>query len=347
MTIKVVHAIASDLFAGVEAHVRALACAQADAGLKVSVLGGKPERMRPELERHDVHFSPAATTGGLTRALPTAIRNRPEILHAHMTGAEFASVCATALRPGATSPRLVTTRHFAAPRGNSTFRRALLGPVMNRRIAAQIAASKYIADHIDGPSTVVHAGVPFHELVPAEQRGRSVIVVSRLQPEKHVDLALAAFAASRLRDLGWRLQIVGGGSEKPALRARADALQILTDTTFHGHVSDVNSLMSDAAILFAPNPVEPFGLAVLEAMASGLPVVAAGSGGHLETVGIVDDAALFDPGDVERAASLLRLLALDASRRDAYGRLLHQAQRTRFTLERQAIETEAVYRSVL
>ncbi len=82
-------------------------------------------------------------------------------------------------------------------------------------------------------------------------------------------------------------------------------------------------------------------------MAAGAPVVAAGSGGHLETVGSVPGAALFDSNDPQSAARLLRGLATDEPRRDAYGSELQLAQRERFTLERQMSETADLYRMVL
>ena len=81
-------------------------------------------------------------------------------------------------------------------------------------------------------------------------------------------------------------------------------------------------------------------------MAAGVPVVAAGGGGHLETVGSVHGALLFPPGDVHIAGTLLAQLADDDTARASYGQHLRNAQRTRFTLEAQERATDAVYRSL-
>jgi glycosyltransferase involved in cell wall biosynthesis len=105
--------------------------------------------------------------------------------------------------------------------------------------------------------------------------------------------------------------------------------------------------MAAAGIFLAPRPTEALGLSVLEAMSAALPVVAAAAGGHLETVGTVRGAALFPPGDTRRLAGHLRRLADDAESRAASGRDLLDVQRARFTVESQAVATEAVYRSVL
>ena len=75
--------------------------------------------------------------------------------------------------------------------------------------------------------------------------------------------------------------------------------------------------------------------------------MAAGSGAHLETVGSVPGAALFGPDDSEEAARLLKDLAADVAQRDDYGRRLQVAQREQFTVDIQARNTDAAYRSFL
>jgi glycosyltransferase involved in cell wall biosynthesis len=105
--------------------------------------------------------------------------------------------------------------------------------------------------------------------------------------------------------------------------------------------------MSSAGILLAPRSDEAYGLSVVEAMAAGLPVVAAAAGGHLETMGRVAGAALFSPGDIDRAAALLRSLAQDIDARDTYGQALQARQQRDLTLTAQARATERVYETVL
>ena len=116
---------------------------------------------------------------------------------------------------------------------------------------------------------------------------------------------------------------------------------------FLGHRDDVEALMRSASVLLAPRPDEGYGLTVLEAMAAGLPVVAAAGGGHLETVGCLPGAALFPSSDVAGAALLLDRLADDADYRCTYGIALQELQRSRFTVSAQSTATEVVYRSVL
>ena len=340
---KIIHAIRSDNFAGVERHVLRLAIAQRLRGDDVAVIGGNVDRMNGLLTDADIEFIPATTTAEVMRALVQLRKWRPDVVNTHMAAAEAASVIA-GLTPG-TAP-IVATRHFAAHRGS----RPALRPILHlgaRRLAAQISVSNFVAEHIDGPSTVVHSGVPNADASLTDRRERRVLVAARLDREKHLEVALEAFARSTLAADGWSLEFAGSGDQLNTLQEHTESLGIDRSTTFLGRRSDISELMGKAALLLAPSAREPYGLAVLEAMASGLPVVASASGGHLETVGSASDAAMFPAGDVDAAARLLRELAADDTRRVAYGADLRAIQRERFTIEAQAEATDAVYRSVL
>jgi glycosyltransferase involved in cell wall biosynthesis len=258
-----------------------------------------------------------------------------------MTASEVAGVIAA----WGTTAAVVTTRHFADARGSTTLNR-WVGRRAAARIDAQVAVSEYAAHYVEGDSTVVHAGVQNRAAVDSASRQRVVLLAQRLEAEKRSDVALAAFSASRLGERGWRLVVAGGGSQRGPLERQADRLGLLPATTFLGHTADVGRLMASAAVLIAPRPDEAYGLSVVEAMAAGLPVVAAGGGGHLETVGTVQGSRLFPPGDTTAAGALLSDLAEDDKGRAAYGVALRSAQQERFTLAAQERATHAVYRSL-
>ena len=290
----------------------------------------------------EVTVRPGARIDIALRSL-TRLPFRPDVINVHMTAAEVALAIAPQLR---TVP-VVSTHHFAAARGSRPHTRAA-ARVAARRIAAQLAVSRFVAEHIDGASTVVLSGVrPERDRLPATTRDRTVLIAQRLEQEKCTDLGLRAFADSGLAEGGWRLQVAGDGSLRSELERLARTLGILPAIDLLGHRSDVHDLMRSASIFLAPRPDEAFGLSVVEAMARGLPVVAAGSGAHKETVGSVPGAALFPAADARAAAGLLNELAGDTQRRDAYGAALQDVQRRRFTVERQSRDTDAVYRSVL
>lgn len=345
---RILHAIRSDGYGGVESYVATLASTQLLAGHDVMIIGGDLERMSKEANLAPGKVIAARTASEVAREVRRAfITRKPDVVHAHMTAAEIGAAVSLLGR----STPLVVTRHFASRRGT---RRAvrLLAPLLARRISAQIAVSQYVADAVEGDSVIVRPGVPVADGAKAVAKGvpaprsRTVLVVQRLEAEKRGADALRIFAASRVQDQGWRLVFAGDGAQRGALERLAAELGV-TSVDFLGHRTDVPALLDDAGILLAPCDVETFGLAVVEAMAHRLPVVGAAAAGHLETVGTVENSALYAVDDLERAADLVRHLAEDEGAREAYGKRLERAQREHFTLDRQAEEIRRVYESVL
>lgn len=340
---RIVHAIRSDGFAGVERHVSRLAAGQAAAGADVTVIGGDPASMvaataPARLTLVAVEDTVLSVAAALARHARDA-----DVVHVHMTAAELAA--ALSALGGRRLPPVVTTRHFAAPRGSGP----LGGPVAwaaRRTVRAQIAISRYVAAHVDGVSHVVYPGVPLPGSVrPPADRSRTVLVVQRLEPEKCTDVALAAFVASGLAAEGFELVVAGAGSLRADLEEQARTAG-LTAVRFLGHVGDVDALMADAAVLVAPTPTEGLGLSVLESLSHGLPVVAAGAGGYAETLAGLAPDALFPPGDAAVAGAQLRRLALDDTARAAYAEAGLARVRERFTVEQQVQATDRVYREV-
>ena len=172
-------------------------------------------------------------------------------------------------------------------------------------------------------------------------------MAQRLQPEKRTDIGIRAFAASRLPDDGWTLEIAGAGPEREALEALAQSVGVAGSVRFLGYRSDVPALMDRARLLLAPCPVEGLGLTLLEAMAGGLPFVAAASAGHLDPLAGLDPRAGFPPGDIDEAARHLRSLAHDHAGRNALAIAARDRQQRDFSVRNQVSATDAVYRSVL
>lgn len=338
VAMRVAHVVVTKAFAGVERYVVNLANALAGRGIDVCVVGGSGDRMRSELdpvvsfwEGGDVLSSMAALSKG----------GRFDLVHAHMTKAELA--CSLALA-GRLTP-LVVTRHFAKKRGSSAAGK-LAARWIRRRVELQISISEFVAAHIDGDSVVVYPGVP-RLMLPDVERKPVVLVAQRLAAEKDTSTALRAFAASGLGSTGWKLNVAGEGPEEERLKEEAVALGIQASVDFLGNLREIDVRMAEASIFLATARAEPLGLSVLEAMRAATPVVASGSGGHLETVGRCGAAALFEPGDARRAASLLAELAANPDLRLEYGRELQAIQQERFSLESMVDRILALYEAAI
>ena len=181
-----------------------------------------------------------------------------------------------------------------------------------RRLAAQVGA--FVVPSAFALGRLRELGAPVGDravVLPSVQRsfadrsgaaeGRFALVAARLTPEKGVADAVAACGAARLR-----LVVAGDGPERGALEAAARG----HDVRFTGRIEPpaLAALRRDAALAIVPSRyAEILPLAALEAMAAGLPVVAADSGGLRE---IVPDAARYPAGDVA---------ALAMRAREAYG----------------------------
>ena len=342
VAMRILHAIRSEAFAGVESHVARLAAGQARAGHTVAVIGGEQAGMQRAMAGADVIHRPAGTVPDVVREIDRL--RGCDILHVHMTAAEAATLFAVR----SWSRPVVATRHFARRRGSSLLVR-MAAPLIARRIDAQIAISAFVAKAADGASTSVYPGLELdtEPLAAVVDRTPTVLVVQRLEAEKRTEDAIEIFARSGVADRGWRLVIAGDGAQRQTLERRAQQLGVSSTTEFLGHHRDVPALMRTAGVLIAPCDIEGLGLTVLEAMSVGLPVVAAAAGGHLETVGRVPGAALYPRRDLSAGASSLRGLVDDLERRGSYGAALWRTQQEHFTIESQVRGTDAVYRSVL
>ncbi len=333
--LSVVHLVVTDAFAGVERYLCQVSNELAGRGHRIVTVGGDRDRMHQELAP-DVTNIPAAGLTAAARALARV--GHVDVVHVHMTAAEGAAWLA---RPWQHSP-IVATRHFARDRGSSVVARGLAA-VTSRAIACDIAISQFVADSISGPSVVIPNGVPDRDqaaLVTAK-----VVMLQRLEAEKATDVGIRCWARSGLADQGWRLLLAGQGELRGSLVQLAQDLGVADSVEFLGYVADTDALLSGASVFLAPGHLDGFGLSVVEAMAHGVPVVAARAGGHLET--LADDGLLFPPGDTGAAAQALVRLQADLSLRRTVGSVLRQRQRDLFSLPRHVDRLEAVYRQVM
>ncbi|MYD10017.1 MAG: glycosyltransferase family 4 protein [Chloroflexi bacterium] len=181
------------------------------------------------------------------------------------------------------------------------------------------------------------------------QRQFTIGYIGRVVPEKGIDVLLRA--AARM-DGDWRMRVVGGGSARVETRALAQALIVDDRVDFVGqlpsaelpaeyHKIDVLVLPS----LTRPNWKEQFGRVLVEAMASGVPVIGSDSGAIPGVIGAA--GRLVPEGDVEafaRALAELRDRPRLRSELSEQGRARFLAH---FTHEQVAESTVAVYREIM
>ncbi len=193
---------------------------------------------------------------------------------------------------------------------------------------------------------VVHNGVDLSRFAERRTRpagdGMRIVHVGRLDPIKGQDLLLSAMPMVRDQVPGVTLVIVGDGPTRDHLADQARALGIEQIVTFAGATDDVRPFLGQADLFVLPSRSEGISLALLEAMATGLPVVATNVGGNREVIGEAC-GTLVAPGQPALLAtaivSLLRQPALAAAMGSAARRTVEQ----HFALENTVLRYGALY----
>jgi N-acetyl-alpha-D-glucosaminyl L-malate synthase BshA len=143
---------------------------------------------------------------------------------------------------------------------------------------------------------------PCHRSTLAPQGEKIVMHVSNFRPVKRVEDVVEIFARI-VKKVNARLVFVGDGPERPRAAVKAEELGVRPRVLFLGKHASVDELIACADLLLLPSSNESFGLAALEAMACGAPVVASDVGGLPEVVSSGESGYLFAPGNVDDMAA--------------------------------------------
>ena len=186
-----------------------------------------------------------------------------------------------------------------------------------QKAAAVIVMTHSIAQEIENlygvTSQIVRPGVPAPAQGPARRsvaHGEPVrlLSVSRLEANKRIDWILHALAEAPSRTDNLVLDVVGDGSQAPALKRLAQELGLGQKVLFHGRVSDERLKdIYDAGHLFLMPAVQGYGLPALEALVSGMPVILHRESGVAEILGGTPWAEVMDnaPGSLPLALNTM------------------------------------------
>jgi glycosyltransferase involved in cell wall biosynthesis len=187
-----------------------------------------------------------------------------------------------------------------------------LGEEMERALGPAAACAEWVPNMVDG----AFLSAP---LKGARQAGpfRFLNVAFLHEKKAHADL-LAAFAERLAGDASAELRVGGDGPERDRLHALAASLGIAEQVLWLGSLSReaVLAEMSSADAFVLPSRIETFGVVIIEALASGLPVVATRSGGP-ECIVEERDGLLVEPGDVDGLGTAMARLREHATDYDA------------------------------
>jgi glycosyltransferase involved in cell wall biosynthesis len=302
---------------------------------KFDVRGAR--RLWPHVHRADVVHTHDRRAGLFAR--PAARLGRAPAVHTlHGVPEEIAVTLggAQGARLPGTSPARAAWMRWGYPRLE-----ALLGRLGHIVVPSRALAS-FLVDH-GFPNRRVHV-IPHGLAAPPavarthERPELRLVTAANLEYWKGIDVLLDACA--RL-DRRLRLDVFGDGSLRDELREQASRRRV--DAHFHGFVPDVQARLASADVFVLPSRGDNAPMAVLEAMASGLPVVATRVGGVPELVRDGETGILVPADDPAALAAAVERLAGDRSLRSRLGEAGFTRVTTEFSLDRAVSETVRLY----
>lgn len=231
----------------------------------------------------------------------------PRLLHAHDSHALLLAHLAGRWDQ---LPVIATRRSASVPGRYGPWPRATRVIAISTAVEQALRAGGVAADHITViPSTVPVAQLAAEAGVRAAEDG-TIVSIGALTTEKGHDVLLAALPLILRGAPSARLVIAGAGPARSALLRQAAALGITDRVKLPGAVDDIPALLRRAAVLAHPSRREALGTAVLEAMASSVPVVASRTGGLIE---LLEGGAglLVEPDNPAALAAALLTVLLD------------------------------------
>jgi glycosyltransferase involved in cell wall biosynthesis len=297
-------------------------------------------------------LSPGNYVKNLT-ALAAFVRSHGiEIVHAHAARDYPLAAMAVRLAPRA---RFVLTRHVLFPLRR--INRPLLRSV-DRVIAVSRAVAESLQNGVIDSSkiTVVHNGIDTHRFNRPVVRSDDLPIlegtVGHLAPIKGHDIFFRAAALISARRPEVRF-IVIGEDKSPEMDHRRSLESLVAElglseiVTMPGWRDDMPAVLSSLTLFVSAARSEPFGLAIVEAMAAGLPVIATASEGAMEIINDGFSGKLVPLDDSEALAAAINDLLDNPLERSRLGHNARLAARERYSLARMASDTEQVYREVL
>jgi N-acetyl-alpha-D-glucosaminyl L-malate synthase BshA len=178
------------------------------------------------------------------------------------------------------------------------------------------------------------------------QAPRVLVHVSNFRPVKCVPDVVRVFARVRAARPA-TLLLVGDGPDAESVRALVATLGVADDVRFLGERIDLTDVLRRSDVFLLPSQTESFGLAALEAMACGVPVVASAVGGLPEVISDGETGLLAPLGDLDAMTAQVRRLLDDEALRSKMSRAARQRAATLFQVAPAVERYAAVYRRVL
>ncbi len=246
---------------------------------------------------------------------------KPDVVHTHLSACVYCAPWVLFHKA-----KMVHTIHNIPQKEGNKVRRTLMRFMYKIKKAVPVAISDtnhdlVCAEYHLKPEAVqtIYNPVQCEKFYRSDTHGETVelITVGRLSAQKNQKLLIDAFGTVAQKREDVRLTIVGTGELEQQLKAQAQTLGLAAKIRFTGVVENPQDYLATADIFVLSSNYEGLPLAVLEAMAAGLPIVSTDVGGVKDIV--TDNGILVPPGDQNALAKALSQLIEDSALRERLG----------------------------
>jgi glycosyltransferase involved in cell wall biosynthesis len=329
------------------------------------VVVGEEGKLKNEIEKLGVEcqvipmpsfkkLNPFLSLAGFCRVFNYARKRKAKIIHCNTSRAALYA------GPAAKILGISLIWHVRIPHSDNLLDR-LLVPLCSRIIAVSQVVKGRFDRFKKAKVEVVYNGVDIKAFLPGsvkkdvknklQIRSEDIVIgtVGRLSPEKGFEYLLTA-----IRDVinvypSVKVFVAGNGNEKYRLylQERINELKLSSNIIFTGFYEDVPQILRCMDIYCLPSLSEGFSRSLLEAMASGLPVIATSVGGNMEVIQDGVNGLLVPSSNPVRLASAIKELLKDKEKARRMGLAGRELVVEKFSVEKNVIRTEAVYEEMI
>lgn len=358
MSIRVAHIIAGLGIGGAERHLVNLLNAMSCESRAVICIG-RPRPgptfhrdLDPAVDQVFVRVRRRSLPIGIFRLASELRKRRINVVHTHMYESNLFGVIAARV---AGVPVVLTSEHGENPWKGPVHRlleRWLISSLADLRfcVSPRILDIRRERDGVPESKlrlTVNGTVTPSHDTSRTSKEVPVIGAVGRFIPAKNYAGLLEAVAQLHSRGYRLRLCIVGHGPEAERVQGIARELGLEAIVEFPGMVSDMDSWYRKFDLFVSSSIREGLPVAMLEAMAYGLPVVATDVGACAEAVRHEEGGLIVPPGDPAVLADALASLLDNVARRDAFGRNARRRVEQHYSVATVADTHMQIYRKLL
>ena len=329
---KIVQVMPDFGLAGAETMVENLSCGLAAEGCDVLVISffELHTAITERIENRGIKIKYLGKKRGFDPSIISKMRKiikayQPDVIHTHRYVLPYAFLASMGFKA-----KRVHTVHSVAQKEQTKVGKNINRVLFRYFNVVPVALSKEIQRTIqevyglpDNRIPVVFNGIDLSRCIVKESYARkdtfTVLHIGRFMDVKNHELLLRSFARFKGQHSDARLQLLGDGELKENMMQLAGQLNITDAVEFAGLQSNVYPWLHNADVFILPSKFEGMPMTLIEAMGTGLPIIASNVGGIPDMLSSQKEALLIEPKE-EKIIEALEMVYSDAKKREYWGR---------------------------